>query len=73
MSVSKEEKSQGSMSYADYPPLQMENGVTKLFDSRFPNWREGANLPKPPHDTAGDAELLAEIKGRFDWLKRHAK
>ena len=71
--LSKDEKKQGSMNYTDYPPVKMDNAITKLFDDRFPNWREGANLPKPPSDTSGDAELLAEIKSRFEWLKRHAK
>jgi hypothetical protein len=72
-SLSGNEKSHGSMRYADYPPVKMDNAITKLFDGRFPNWREGANLPKPPRDTSGDAALLAEIKSRFEWLKRHAK
>jgi hypothetical protein len=71
--LSENEKKHGSMSYADYPPVEMDNAVTKLFDNRFPNWREGANLPKPPRDTSDDAELLAEIKSKFEWLKRNAK
>lgn len=71
--LSDDQKSQGSMSYADYPPVHMNNAVTALFDDRFPNWRGGANLPKPPRDKSRDAELLAEIKSRFEWLKHHAK
>ena len=39
----------------------------------FANWRDGANLPKPPRDRSGDAELLKEIKSRLDYLKHHAK
>jgi len=68
-----EEKSRGSMTYADYPPVHMDNAVTKLFDKRFPKWRDGANLPRPPRDESADAELLAELNGRFEWLERHAK
>lgn len=72
-SLSEEELRHGSMSYADYPPVSMDNAITKLFDQRFPNWRKGANLPRPPRDTSGDAELLAELKSRFEWLSRNAK
>ena len=68
-----DEKKHGSMSYADYPPVTMNNAITKLFDERFQDWRNGANLPKPPRDKSGDAELLARIKSRFEWVKQHAK
>ncbi len=68
-----DEKKHGSMTYADYPPAKMDNAITKLFDDRFPNWREGANLPEPPRDRSCDAALLAKIKARFEWVKRHAK
>jgi hypothetical protein len=61
------------MSYADYPPVTMNNAITRMFDERFPDWRDGANLPKPPRDKSGDAELLARIKTRFEWVKQHAK
>jgi len=61
------------MTYADYPPVTMDNAITKLFDQRFPNWRDEANLPKPPRDTSGDAKLLADLKAKMEWLKRHAK
>lgn len=71
--LSAEERSHGSMSYADYPPVKMDNAVTRLFDIRFPDWREAANLPKPPRDTSGDAELLKEIESKLEWLNRHAK
>lgn len=71
--LSEEEKLQGSMTYADYPPVHMNNAATALFDGRFPNWRDGANLPKPPRDKSKDAELLKEIKQRFEWVKRNAK
>lgn len=68
-----EEKSRGSMTYADYPLVHIDNAVTKLFDKRFPKWRDGANLPRPPRDESADAELLADLKGRSEWLERHAK
>lgn len=67
-----DEKRHGSMVYADYPPVKMDNAVTRVFDTRFPNWRDGANAPSPPRDTSGDAELLAEMKIRFEWLRKNA-
>jgi hypothetical protein len=71
--LSDDEKKLGTMTYADYPPAKMDNAITKLFDQRFPTWRGGANMPKPPRDKSGDAELLADLKAKMDWLKRHAK
>ena len=71
--LSENEKKRGSMNYADYPPVTLDNAITRLFDSRFPRWRDGANLPRPPRDTSGDAALLAEIQSRFEWVQRHAK
>jgi hypothetical protein len=71
--LSEDDKRHGSMTYADYPPVNMDNSITRLFDDRFPDWRQGANIPRPPRDTSGDAELLAKIKSRFEWAKRHAK
>ena len=71
--LSENQKREGSMTYADLPPVKMDNAITKLFDDRFPNWRDKANLPKPPRDTSGDVELLAEMESRLAWLKRHAK
>ncbi len=71
--LSEDKRRHGSMSYADYPPVKMDNAITKVFNARFPRWREGANLPQPPRDTSEDAELLAEIKTRFEWLRKNAK
>ena len=71
--LSEDQKKHGSMRYADFPPVKIDNAITKLFDDRFQNWRDTANLPKPPRDTSGDAKLLAEMNSRLEWLKRHAK
>lgn len=57
-----EEKSEGSYSYAEYPPVHMNNAVTKSFDRYYPRWRDGANQPKPPRDKSKDAEILAKIR-----------
>ena len=35
--LSDDEKKLGTMTYADYPPVKMNNAVTKLFDARFPS------------------------------------
>lgn len=72
-SLPEEQKKLGSMTYADYPPVAMDNAITKAFDQKFPDWRQGANLLRPPRDTSGDAELLAEMKERLEWLRRNAR
>lgn len=63
----------GSMVYADYPPVAMDNVITKIFDQKFPRWRAGANLPRPPRDTSADAALIAELNARMEWVKRHGR
>src|SRR5487761_2258209 len=46
-SLPDEKRKLGSMTYADYPPVAMDNAITRVFDRKCPNWRVGANLPMP--------------------------
>jgi hypothetical protein len=52
------------MTYADYPPVKMDNAITKLFDRRLANWRDKANLPKPPRDTSAIQSYLPRWRAR---------
>jgi hypothetical protein len=72
-SLSEGDKAHGSIVYADFPPVTLDNAFTQLFDRRDPNWRNGANLPEPPRDTSKDAEILAEAKARMEFLRKNAR
>lgn len=66
-----ETKSQGSFTYADYPPVHMDNAVASTYDKIIPNWREGANKPKPPPDPEEDARTMERLKPFMDALEAH--
>lgn len=64
-------KELGVLQFASYPPSDIDNVVTRLWDKHMrPDWREIAkgqegNLGKPRDDAAG-RETVAEIRGRLD-------
>jgi hypothetical protein len=63
--LTEEEKQGGSMSYAKYPPLHMNNAVTAAYDHISPSWREAATAPPEPPMSK------AESKALFERLKRN--
>jgi len=40
-----EERKGGSMTYADFPPIAMDNAITRVFDRKVPDWRKGSEPP----------------------------
>lgn len=60
--MSEQEKSLGSFTYADYPPVEMDNAITRAYDKVMPGWRKGANQPKPPRDPEADKKILAHLR-----------
>lgn len=64
-------KELGVLQFASYPPPDVDNVVTRLWDKHMrPDWREiaegeQAELGKP-RDEASDRETVAEIRGRLD-------
>jgi len=59
-------RSRGSYTYADFPPVHMDNAITRTYDLVIPGWREGANMPRPPRDPAADAKIMKELKPIMD-------
>jgi hypothetical protein len=57
-----EQKRHGSMTYADYPPVEMHNAITRAYDRFMPNWRIGANEPPPPSDPVEDARIMKRLR-----------
>ncbi|AZN72286.1 hypothetical protein D5400_14260 [Georhizobium profundi] len=71
--LSEKERSQGSMTYADYPPVHMDNAITKAYDQIIPRWREGANQPKAPRDPLRDKQIMERLKPMLDAIKAHER
>ncbi|PRD44393.1 hypothetical protein C5748_07385 [Phyllobacterium phragmitis] len=69
--MAEEKKSEGSFTYADYPPVHMDNAVTKAYDKVMPNWRDGANQPRPPRDPEADKKILEHLRPMMDAIKAH--
>jgi hypothetical protein len=57
-----EQKHHGSMTYADYPPIEMDNAITRAYDRFLPNWRIGANEPPPPRNPDEDKRLMEHLR-----------
>lgn len=62
-------KEQGSFAYADYPPVEMDNAVTKAYDKVIPDWRDRATQPKQPRDPEADARIMEHIKPIIEAIK----
>jgi hypothetical protein len=59
--------------FADFPPVNLDNAVTRIFDRHIPGWRTGANEPRPAISPEKNARLIAELKPRFEELERLRK
>lgn len=68
-----EQKRHGTMTYADYPPIEMDNAITRAYDRFMPDWRVGANEPQPPRDAAEDARIMEHLKPMIDAIEKHKK
>lgn len=68
--MSEEQKSKGSFTYADYPPVTMDNTITRAYDKILPGWREGANVPPPPLDADAERKILESFRPVMDAIKR---
>ncbi|MGD1017137.1 MAG: hypothetical protein ABR863_11970 [Roseiarcus sp.] len=66
-----EQKRLGSMTYADYPPIEMDNAITRAYDRFMPKWRIGANEPPPPRDPVADARLMEHLRSIENAIDAH--
>jgi hypothetical protein len=61
----------GSRTYADYPPVEMDNEVTRAYDRFMPGWRIGANEPPSPRDPIKDKLLMEHLKAIEEAVDAH--
>ena len=67
--LSDEEKKHGSATYAQFPPVHLDNAITKAFDKALPDWRRDANKPRPPISPAENAAIMARLKPMMDAIE----
>jgi hypothetical protein len=71
--LSDDQRSHGSFTYADYPPVHMDNAITRSYDCFIPNWRDGANQPRPPRDPETDAKIMQRLRPMMEAIEAHRK
>jgi hypothetical protein len=64
-----EQKRHGSMTYAHYPPIEMNNAITRAYDRFMPTWRIGANDAPPA--PARDARIMEHLKPLMNSIDSH--
>jgi hypothetical protein len=66
-------RARGTACYADFPPPDLDNGVTRLYDLYMPNWRVGANKPRPPISPEESERLMKKIRPVMEMMQRARK
>lgn len=65
-----ETKELGVLKFAHFPPSEMDNAVTRLWDQHWPEWREAAKEHETrlgqPRDEPRDRETVAEMRSRIE-------
>ena len=57
---------EGLLRYASYPPTELDNAVTQLYDLRFPDWRELAKQPKLTVTKEQEARIVKKMLQHAD-------
>ena len=73
--ISDELRALGSMTYAQFPPVELDNAVTKLFDAKLPDWRNAARKELANSKAKRDLPktIPDELKKRFKELEKVSK
>lgn len=69
-SVSEDVRKRGTASFANFPPPEMNNAVTRAYDHQMPGWRTNANKPRDPISPEENARIMAQIKPMFDMMQK---
>lgn len=54
---------------SDYPPTDMDNAITRSYDSLMPKWRERAKAPKVQRTPELDAKILELLNPKIEAIK----
>ncbi|CDZ60473.1 Putative paraquat-inducible protein B [Neorhizobium galegae bv. orientalis] len=69
--MSDKDKEHGSFAYANFPPAHMNNAVTQAYDKVIPDWRVGANEPRPPISPEENARIMEHLRPMMDAMRKH--
>lgn len=68
---SAELKAIGSMSFAEYPPLELMTPIHDAYDKHSPGWRKyAATGPKPPITKEESDKIMARLKPMMDAIRK---
>lgn len=63
-------RKQGSMSFARYPPLELQTVIHDAYDVLRPRWREEALVPETPITPEENARIMSKIKPMMEAFER---
>jgi hypothetical protein len=71
--ISEETRSLGTATYANVPPPELDNAVTRVFDFYMPEWRTDANKPRPKISPEENARIMAEIRPMMEAMAKRSR
>src|SRR5205085_11942904 len=71
--VPEETRALGTATYADVPPPQLDNVVTRAYDFYVPGWRTGANQPRPKISPEENARIMATLRPMMDVIEKQRR
>lgn len=63
-------RKRGSMSFARYPPLDLQTVIHDVYDVLRPRWREEALVPEKPITPEENARIMAKIRPMMEAFER---
>lgn len=66
-------RKEGSMTFARYPPPNLQTVIHDVYDALRPRWREEALLPKEKLTPEDNARIMARMKPMMEAIDRAAK
>lgn len=66
-------RKRGSMSFARYPPLELQTVIHEVYDALRPRWREEALVPEKKVSPEESARIMAELRPMMEAFERARK
>ena len=63
----------GSMSFARYPPLELQTVIHEVYDVLRPRWRKEALVPEQPITPEENERIMAKIKPMMEAFEKERK
>jgi len=63
----------GTATYADVPPPELDNVVTRVYDFYMAGWRTNANQPRPKISPEENERIMAELRPMMEAVERQRR